>query len=124
MNPKVRVALRFVEDNLHRDIYVAEVAKLVRLSHSRFCHPFKSETGISFGQYVKERRMETARQLLETTFEPVKVIAYEVGYHNPAYFEREFRKTCGITPSEYRAQHIESVSICAGKRVIERANIL
>jgi len=105
VNPKVRVAVRFVEDNLHRDIYLAEVAQLVRVHSSHFCRIFKSEIGMPFIQYVKQCRMVKASRLLKTTFEPIKAIAYEVGYNNPDYFEREFKKTCGLTPSEYRAKH-------------------
>ena len=105
MNPKVRVAVRFAEDNLQRDIYVAEVAESVRLSRSRFSHLFKSEVGMSFVQYLKEARMEKACQLLETSLAPVKAITAEVGYNSPSHFEREFKKAHGLRPLEYRAQH-------------------
>ena len=57
MNPKVRAAIAFVDDNLHRDIYVAEVAHHVTLSRSRFCHLFKSEVGMPLIQYLKKARM-------------------------------------------------------------------
>jgi len=70
VNPKVRIAVLFVESNFHRDIYVAEITDLVRLSRSRFSDLFKSELGKPFIQYLKKARMEKARQLLETTFEP------------------------------------------------------
>lgn len=106
MNSKVRVAVRFIEDNLHRDMYVDEVSQFVGLSRSRFCHLFKSEVGMPFTQYVKQRRMVKASRLLETTFEPIKAIAYEVGYNNPDYFESEFKKVYGLTPSEYRVKHV------------------
>jgi AraC-like DNA-binding protein len=106
VNPKVRVAVRFVEETFHRDIYVAEVAELVKLSPSRFCHLFKSEMGMSFGQYLKNARMEKARQLLETSFEPIKAIAPEVGYKDASHFEREFKKNYGMTPSQYRADKL------------------
>jgi|GEM_PF-6540285 len=46
MNPKVRVAISFIEVNLHRDIYIAEPSLLVGLSASRFSHLFKGEVGI------------------------------------------------------------------------------
>jgi two-component system response regulator YesN len=74
VNPKVRVAITFIEKNLKRDIYVEEAARLVRLSRSRFSHLFKTEAGMSFIQYLKKARLEKARELLETTFEPIKVI--------------------------------------------------
>jgi len=50
--------------------------------------------------------MEKARELLETSFERVKAIAVEVGYDDPTYFEREFKKAEGLTPSQYRAAYL------------------
>jgi AraC family transcriptional regulator of arabinose operon len=70
VNPKVRFAVAFIERNLDRDIYVEEVAQRVKLSPSRFCHLFKSETGVPFIQYLREARLEKACELLETTFNP------------------------------------------------------
>jgi two-component system response regulator YesN len=102
VNPKVPVAVSFVDDNLHRDIYIADVAKLVRLSPSRFSHLFSSDVGMPFAQYLKKARLEKARKLLEESSVPVKLIALGVGYNDPAHFEREFKKTYGVTPSQYR----------------------
>lgn len=106
MNSKVRVAIVFVDDNLHRDIYVAEVAQLVRLSRSRFAHLFKSEAGMPFTQYLKKARMDKARQFLEASFDPVKAISVEVGYNNATHFEREFKRAYASTPSQYRAEYL------------------
>ena len=105
MNPKVRVALSFIDRNLSRDIYVAEVAHLVMLSRSRFSDLFKSEVGIPFAQYLKKARLEKARQLLEESFIPVKVIATQAGYNDSSYFEREYKKAFGSTPSQHRASY-------------------
>lgn len=114
MNPKVRVAISFVDDNLHRDIYVAELSHLVGLSRSRFCHLFKNEVGMPLGQYLKKTRMERARHLLATSLEPIKAIAGEVGYNEPSHFEREFKKVHGLTPYEYRDQNLMLIG-AAGK---------
>jgi two-component system response regulator YesN len=106
MNPKVRVAITFIDDNLHREIYVAEVAHMVGLSQSRFCYLFKGETGMPLIQYLKQARMEKARRTLRTSFAPVKTVAAEVGYNDPTHFEREFKKAYGSTPSQFRAEHL------------------
>ena len=109
MHPKVRIAVSFVDNNSHRDIYVAEVAHLVGLSRSRFCHLFKSEVGMPLIQYLKKVRMERARQILQTSFAPVKAVAVDVGYNDPTHFEREFKKAYGSTPLQYRAEHLARV---------------
>ena len=111
MNPKVRVAIHFIERNLHRDIYVAELAQLLRLSPSRFCQLFKSEVGMPFTQYLKNARLGNARKLLEESSMPVKLIAFGVGYKDPAHFEREFKKTYGVTPSQYRAHYLARIAV-------------
>src|SRR5438309_5256486 len=100
MNPKVRVSICLIDANLHRDIYVAELALLVSLSPSRFSHLFKSEVGMPFTQYLKKARLEKARKLLEESSMPVKLIALGVGYKDPAHFEREFKKAYGVRPSQ------------------------
>lgn len=106
MNPKVRIVVRFAEDNLHRDLYVDEVAQLVRLSRSRFCGLFKSEIEMSFTQFLNKKRLEKGRHLLETSFESVKAIAFEVGYHDPTRFERDFKKAFGSSPSKHRDKYL------------------
>lgn len=63
---------------------------------------FKKETGISFMNYVIQKRLEMARQLLETTRLPISAISSKVGYDNYSYFTRLFRKETGKTPAEYR----------------------
>jgi AraC-like DNA-binding protein len=122
VSPKVRVAITFIEDNLHRNLNVVEIAQLVRLSRSRLCHLCTREVGMPPTQYLKRARMEKARELLETSFERVKAISVEVGYHDPAYFEREFKKAEGVTPSQYRAAYL--VRIAAKKSSKSKRKIL
>lgn len=110
VNPKVRLVVRFAEDNLHRDLYVDEVAQLVRLSRSRFCDLFKSELQMSFTQFLKKKRLEKGRLLLETSFESIKSIAFQIGYNDPTRFERDFKKAYGSTPSELRTEYLAQLN--------------
>ena len=111
MNPKVRVAISFIEGNLQRAIYIDELAQLVRLSSSRFSHLFKGEVGMPFTQYLKKARLGNARKLLEESAMPVKFIALGVGYKDAAHFEREFKKAYGVTPSQYRADKLARIAV-------------
>lgn len=103
MNPKVELAISFLQGNLHRAITISEIAQSVDLSSSRFCYLFKTQVGVPPFQYLKNVRLERARQLLETTLLNVKVVAAEIGYNDCTHFMRDFKKAYNATPSQYRA---------------------
>lgn len=63
---------------------------------------FKSATGSTPIDYVQNLRVEEAKRLLETTHESFDGIAASVGYENPAFFRRLFRRCTGLTPGQYR----------------------
>lgn len=65
---------------------------------------FKKELGISFKNYLIQKRIEVAKNLLGNTDLPVNTIADNVGYGNYSYFTRIFKKVMGVTPNEYRNQ--------------------
>lgn len=106
MSPKLPIAISFLQANLHRAITVADIAQSVELSTSRFSVRFKTEAGVSPFQYLKNARLERARQLLETTLLNIKVVAAEVGYNDCSHFMREFKKAYDSTPSEYRGAYL------------------
>lgn len=59
-------------------------------------------------EYVQTLRIEEAKQLLETTDQPLDDIAAEVGYGEPSAFRHLFRKLVGVTPSAYRRRYLAS----------------
>ena len=65
---------------------------------------FKKELGISFKNYLIQKRIDTAKDLLVNTDLPINTIADNVGYGNYSYFTRIFKKVIGMTPIEYRNQ--------------------
>ncbi|WP_372631813.1 response regulator [Cohnella sp.] len=65
---------------------------------------FKNELGVNFSDYLLEIRMERARALLETGTLSLSDISRRIGYEDPKYFSQLFKKTYGITPSEYGKQ--------------------
>src|ERR1700755_1623522 len=104
MDPRIRATLALIGDDFHREQSLDALAERVRLSPSRLRHLFKAEVGVPFTQYVKSLKMERAKQLLETTFFSVKEIMYKVGISNESHFARDFKKACGLSPLQYRAQ--------------------
>ena len=94
-----------MEDNLHRAIRIEEIARLVKLSHSRLCYLFKAEVGLAPSQYLKKVRMKKALELIRTSFLDIKEVAAKVGYNDSTHFMREFKKAYGSTPSQDRVAY-------------------
>jgi transcriptional regulator GlxA family with amidase domain len=63
---------------------------------------FKAATGTTLMDYVQNLRIEEAKRFLETGTTPFDDIAAEVGYENPGFFRRLFKRRTGLTPSDYR----------------------
>jgi len=94
--------LDFLNANLHRRIRLTELAEAAKISPSRLSHLFKSEMGLSPGQYLMRLRMQKASNLLATSRLSVKQIMAMAGYDNKSHFVRHFRRSFGLAPSEYR----------------------
>lgn len=100
---RVKIAILFIENNLGRPLSLNEIAQSVNVSPWHLCRLFKVGTGTSVTQYLSGLRMEMAKQLLETTCLRVKEIKNQVGVRDESHFARTFKKTSGVTPSQYRA---------------------
>lgn len=81
---------------------VEHYARLCNLSLYRFIHKFKQYTGMSPLEYLTSIRINTARDLLINSGFNISEIATLVGYDNPLYFSRVFKKSTGICPSKYK----------------------
>lgn len=103
IDPRVAQAREIVSARLDGRIDVATVAGEVGLSASRLSHLFKQHTGRSIPAYVEERRMERAEDLLRMTDRTVAEVARAVGYDDPLYFSRRFRRRTGTSPRAWRA---------------------
>jgi AraC-like DNA-binding protein len=73
-------------------------------SPSRLAQKFKIEVGCSVPQYIKEKRIERARQMLYATQKSVQEIGDELGFCNTSYFVETFRGVVGMTPGEFRGK--------------------
>lgn len=98
-------AREYLQGHLDDRVSVADLAAMASLSPSHFAAVFKQQAGIPVLQFQTQLRMTRARELLDTTERPVAAIAAEVGYDDPFYFSRQFRRVHGVTPRGYRAQH-------------------
>jgi AraC-like DNA-binding protein len=98
-------AIAHLEANSTRGVSVPELARGLFLSQSRLQHLFKETTGMSLLEYLLQVRIDHACALLRDTRLPIVHIAGQVGFHDRAYFTRQFRNRTGETPMHYRRTH-------------------
>jgi transcriptional regulator GlxA family with amidase domain len=81
---------------------VAAMMSIAGLPERSFVRRFSKATGMSPLEYVHRLRIEEAKQMLETTDASIEAVAAEVGYQDPSFFGRLFRRRVGLTPAQYR----------------------
>ena len=79
-----------------------EVSGIVNISPYYFSKIFKEDTGENFIEYLTNIRIEKAKELLSGSDYSMKEICAMVGYSDPNYFSRTFKKNVGVTPTEYK----------------------
>lgn len=94
--------LRFCEEHFHEPLTVPKLAAMMFVSPGHFHELFKNTCGISPAAYIRQIRLEHAKNLLRTTDLPMHEIAVRSGFTDTAQFSRSFHKMLGETPSAYR----------------------
>ncbi|MNE45002.1 HTH-type transcriptional regulator YesS [compost metagenome] len=79
------------------------MAKLCHISTSYFSRIFIKETGENFSVFTPRLKIEWAKQLLETTDEPINQISDQLGFCDAGYFIKTFKKFENLTPAVYRS---------------------
>ena len=95
-------SLEFIHSSYDREIKIPCLAKMEFLSNSRYISVFRDRFGMSPSEYIINLRMNVACQLLKSTDMTVKQIAAAVGYSDPHFFSKLFKKKTGSSPREYR----------------------
>lgn len=95
-------ATMYFNEHYSEDISIDEYAENNHVSISWFIRNFKQYTGTTPMQYILSKRMYNAEILLQNSSYNVTEVARIVGYDNPLYFSRIFKKAKGLSPSEYR----------------------
>lgn len=98
----VALATAILQQDLGQRVSVPDLADRVGLSASHLSALFRREVGCGPAEYHARLRMSVARELLDTTLDPISAIARHVGYEDPFYFARQFRAAHGMTATQYR----------------------
>lgn len=96
---RIKSAMKFIENNYSNEISLSDISAKVHFSTCYFSRMFKRFTGINFGTYISEVRIEHAEFLIKTTSKSITEIAFECGFNSVRTFNRAFKKIKGQTPS-------------------------
>jgi AraC family transcriptional regulator len=99
---KLRRAMEYLTENLHRDVRLDEVAEELGLSSFHFARFFRGSLGQSPYQYLQDQRIARAKQLLKSSALSVEAIAASTGWSSPVNFVRTFRQRVGQPPGAWR----------------------
>ncbi|MGW0433350.1 GlxA family transcriptional regulator [Micromonospora sp. NPDC003197] len=94
--------LQWMQDNLDRPLAIVDIATRATMSTRSLSRRFRAQTGTTPLRWLLERRLQRARELLETTDLPVDRIAHEVGFGSPETLRHHFSRHVGTTPRSYR----------------------
>jgi transcriptional regulator GlxA family with amidase domain len=101
----IRECLAWIDDHYATPSPVSAMAGHSGLTLRTFARRFRAATGRRPIEYVHALRVEKARLLLEVGSDPVDDVGFEVGYADPTFFRRLFRRTTGLTPAAYRRRY-------------------
>lgn len=104
----IREVIRFISNRYQEPIKIQEIADLCGLDRSYLCKIFKHATNYTPQEYLIFFRIKKAKQLLKDPELPIQHIAYSVGYNDPFAFSKAFKKETGVSPSQYRAEYLNS----------------
>ena len=103
-NKKMTDVYTYIRENYFKPISLEKIAKVAKMSPFAFSRYFKKNSGAGFVEYLNRVRTNKACYLLRETEYQVQDIAVECGFASISNFNKQFRKTEGISPSDYRAQ--------------------
>ncbi|KOR88072.1 helix-turn-helix transcriptional regulator [Paenibacillus solani] len=105
----VRQTERWISTQYHQQLSIDQMAKTLGYHRAHLSKMFKQHTGLSPMQYLTKVRIDKAKSLMKSSFS-IHEIASSVGYTDPLYFSKQFRKWTGLTPSDYKNSLEKSTS--------------
>lgn len=103
-DPRIRHAMHLISEGLTGQVVIADLARSVGLSRTRFSVLFKDRVGCTPQDYLESKRLERVADLLSHTSMPLGRIAEQTGFACAYYLSRRFSRRYRTSPSDYRAQ--------------------
>ena len=108
-NQKLMAAIKdYIYKNTDGDLSLKKIGLVMHYNESYLSRLFKKQTGTNFKNFVTEIKLEKAVHLLSETDILVKDIAKNLGFESTSHFQYFFKKNLGMTPQEYRHEHIKT----------------
>ena len=101
-SPLVQKVITLIDSDLSANLTLSTIAKGQNVSSGYLCSLFKKETGTTVTEFIRDRRIKLACNLLRTTHLQIQTIAMHCGITDLQYFSKTFKKLVGLTPKEYR----------------------
>ncbi len=103
--------IEYIQDNLHKKITTSALSEMVNLSPSYLSRLFKKETGSSISEYIRNTKIEAAKNMLiYSEFTPSQ-IASILAFPDQSYFTEVFHKYTGMTPKKYKSVNLRAMSL-------------
>jgi len=99
---RLRRVTEYIQQNLDKDLRLAELAALLYMSSYHFARLFKCSIGVPPHRFVVRQRIARARAFLATPESSIAQISRMVGFRTPSHFTTVFRRVTGVTPRGYR----------------------
>lgn len=99
---RMEAALSYIDKNYKQQITLDELAEKCFTNKYYLSHLFTRVQGVSIGKYILEKKIMESKRLLDENKLSVADVAASVGFHDPSYYCRVFKKETGLTPSDYR----------------------
>lgn len=95
--------LDYINSHYTENISASTVSQKFGYDETYFCRRFKNITGITTMKYIQILRMEKAQELLQTTTDDIRHIAWKCGFSSISYFSNCFKRHTGMTPTDFRS---------------------
>lgn len=99
---EIDMVKKYIHEHYGEEISAQQLADMVYLAPSYLSSLFKKETGQNLSKYIKQYRMEKAKEMLEETTMKIVNVSEKVGYPNVSYFCQSFREYFGVSPQKFR----------------------
>ncbi len=101
-----RTLINYIDAHIQQNLDLVSIARNLNLNYKYVSKLFREETGVNFIDYVYQKKIKLAKDILKNQNCKIEDISYYLGFSEPYYFSRVFKRYIGMTPSEYRKINI------------------